>query len=65
MLVFVLYGRDLKPGLGFTIFQIKCRFCDEAWQEQLNCAEAEWRKNFDQLRVEAFLLRLHLSLFSN
>lgn len=45
-----LYGRSLKPDQGFTIFQLKRRFCDEAW---LSHSEAKWRKKLDQLRTVA------------
>ena len=52
VLLLRLYGRELKPDQGFTIFQLKRRFCEEAWQEQLDRSEAKWRKKFDQLRAE-------------
>jgi hypothetical protein len=53
VLLLRLYGRELKPDQGFTIFQLKRRFCEEAWQEQLDRSEAKWRKKLDQLRAAA------------
>jgi hypothetical protein len=53
VLLLRLYGRELKPDQGFTIFQLKRRFCEEAWQEQLDHSEAQWRKKLDQLRAAA------------
>jgi hypothetical protein len=44
--------------------QLKRRFCEEAWQEQLNRSEAKRRKKLDQYRVAAWLQRFHLLLFS-
>ena len=46
-------GRELKPDQGFTIFQLKRRFCEEAWQEQFDRSEAKWCKKLDQLRAAA------------
>jgi hypothetical protein len=33
LLLLRLYGKELDPEQGVTIFQLKQRFCDEAWQE--------------------------------
>jgi Transposase DDE domain len=52
VLLLRLYGRDLKPDQGFTIFQLKRRFCEEAWQEQFDRSEAKWRKKLDEIRAE-------------
>lgn len=46
-----LYGKELDPEQGVTIFQLKQRFCDEAWQEQLDRSDAKWRKKLDQYRA--------------
>jgi hypothetical protein len=48
-----LYGKEMKPDEGFTIFQLKRRFCEGAWQAQLDLSETEWRKKLDQLRAAA------------
>jgi hypothetical protein len=53
VLLLRVYGRELKPDQGFTIFQLKRRFCEEAWQEQFDRSEAKWRKKLDQLRAAA------------
>jgi len=52
VLLLRLYGRELKPDQGFTIFQLKRRFCEEVWQEQLDRSEARWRKKLDEIRAE-------------
>jgi Transposase DDE domain len=48
-----LYGKEMNPDQGFTIFRLKRRFCEEAWQEQLDRSETKWRKKLDQLRAAA------------
>jgi hypothetical protein len=48
-----IYGKELAPDQGVTIFQLKQRFSEEVWQEQLDRSEARWRKKLDQLRVAA------------
>ena len=48
-----LYGKELDPDQGFTIFQLKRRFCDQAWQEQLDRSEAKWRKKLDEYKAAA------------
>jgi len=53
LLLLRLYGEELDPEQGITIFQLKQRFCEEAWQEQLDRSEARWRKKLDQLRAAA------------
>ena len=53
VLLLRLDGREMNLDQGFTIFQLKRRFCDEAWQEQLDRSEAKWRKKLDQLRAAA------------
>ena len=45
LLLLRLYGKELDPEQGFTIFQLKQRFPEEAWQEQLDRSETKWRKN--------------------
>jgi hypothetical protein len=44
LLLLRLYGKELDPDRGFTIFQLKRQFCDQTWQEQLDRSEAKWRK---------------------
>jgi hypothetical protein len=53
LLLLRLYGKELDPEQGVTIFQLKQRFCDEAWQEQLDRSDAKWRKKLNQYRAAA------------
>jgi hypothetical protein len=53
LLLLRLYGKEMNPNQGFTIFQLKRRFCEEARQEQLDRSEAKWRKKLGQLRAVA------------
>ena len=53
LLLVRLYGKELEVDQGVTIFQLKQRFSEEVWQEQLNRSETKWRKKLDQLRVAA------------
>jgi hypothetical protein len=53
LLLVRLYGKELEPDQGTTIFQLKQRFSQEVWQEQLNRSETKWRKKLDQLRAAA------------
>jgi len=53
LLLVRLYGKELEPDQGITIFQLKRRFSEEVWQEQLDRSEARWRKKLDQLRAAA------------
>jgi hypothetical protein len=46
-----LYGTELDPDQGFTIFQLERRFCDDVWQEQLDRSDAKRRKKFDEYRA--------------
>ena len=48
-----LYGKELDPDQGYTIFQLKRRFCDQTWQEQLDRSEAKWRKKLDEYKAVA------------
>lgn len=53
LLLLRLYGKELDPEQGVTIFQLKQRFCDQAWQEQLDHSDARWRKKLDQYKAAA------------
>lgn len=53
LLLLRLYGTELSPDQGFTIFQLKRQFCDDVWQEQLDRSDAKWRKKFDEYRMAA------------
>jgi hypothetical protein len=53
VLLLRLYGKEIGPDQGFTIFRLKRRFCAETWQDQLDRSEAKWRKKLDQLRAAA------------
>jgi len=48
-----LYGKELDPDQGFTIFQLKRHFCDQAWEEQIDRSEAKWRKKLDEYKAAA------------
>jgi hypothetical protein len=53
LLLLRLYGKELNPDQGFTIFRLKQQFLDEVWQEQLDRSDAKWRKKLDQYRAAA------------
>ena len=53
LLLLRLYGKDLKPDEGFTIYQLKRQFCDDIWQERLDRSDAKWRKRLDQYEAAA------------
>jgi hypothetical protein len=52
LLLVRLYGKESDPDQGVTIFQLKQRFSDEVWQEQLDRSETRWRKKLDEIRAE-------------
>jgi Transposase DDE domain len=53
VLLLRLYGKELDPDQGFTIFQLKRKFCDDSWQEQLDRSDARWRKKLDEYKAAA------------
>ena len=53
LLLLNLYGKELDPDKGFTLFRLKQRFTDEVWQEQLDRSDARWRKKLDKYRAAA------------
>lgn len=53
LLLLRLYGKELDPDQGFTIFRLKQQFADEVWQEHLDRSDAQWRKKLDQYRAAA------------
>lgn len=53
LLLLRLYGKDLQPDEGFTIYQLKRQFCDDIWQERLDRSDAKWRKRLDQYEAAA------------
>jgi hypothetical protein len=53
LLLLRLFGKELDPDEGFTIFQLKQRFCEQTWQEQLDRSDAKWRKKLDQFKAAA------------
>ncbi len=53
LLLLRLYGKELDPEQGFTLFRRKQRFCEEAWQERLDRSDANWRKRLNQHRAAA------------
>lgn len=53
LLLLRLFGKELDPDEGFTIFQLKQRFCEQTWQEQLDRSDTKWRKKLDQFKAAA------------
>lgn len=53
LLLVRLYGKELEVDQRVTIFQLKQRFSEEVWREQLARSETRWRKKLDQLRAAA------------
>jgi hypothetical protein len=53
LLLLRLYGRELSPTEGFTLWQLKRRFIDDVYQEQQNRSDHRWQKKLDQSRAAA------------
>lgn len=53
LLLLRLYGKELDPDQGFTIFRLKQQFAADVWQEQLDRSDAKWRKKLDKYRAAA------------
>jgi hypothetical protein len=53
LLLLRLYGRQLSPTEGFTLWQRKRRFIEEVYQEHQNRSDQRWQKKLDQYRTAA------------
>jgi IS4 transposase len=53
LLLLRLYGRELEPEQGATIYALKQRFSEEVLQEHLERTERKWRRRLEQARAAA------------
>lgn len=53
LLLLRLYGRELEPEQGATIYALKQRFSEEVLHEQLERTERKWRRKLEQARAAA------------
>jgi hypothetical protein len=53
LLLLHLYGRQLSPTEGFTLWQLKLRFIEDVYQEHQNRSDQRWQKKLDQYRTAA------------
>ena len=53
LLLLRLYGRELSPVEGFTLWQLKRRFIEDVYQEQQTRSDQRWQKKLDQHRAAA------------
>ncbi len=53
LLLLRLYGKELDPDQGFTVYQLRRRFSDDIWQEQLDRSDAKWRKKLNEYKAAA------------
>jgi hypothetical protein len=53
LLLLRLYGRELSPAEGFTLWQLKRRFIEDVYQEQQNRSDQRWQKKLDQYKAAA------------
>ena len=53
LLLLRLYGRELSPTEGFTLWKLKRRFIDEVYQEHQTRSDQRWQKKLDQHRAAA------------
>jgi hypothetical protein len=53
LLLLRLYGRELSPTEGFTLWKLKRRFIDDVYQEQQTRSDQRWQKKLDQHRAAA------------
>jgi hypothetical protein len=53
LLLLRLYGRDLEPEQGATLFALKQRFSEEVLQEHLHRTERKWKEKLKQARAAA------------
>jgi len=53
LLLLRLYGSELEAERRFSLFNLKHRFMEDAFKEQLDRSKRRWREKLDQLRVAA------------
>ncbi len=53
LLLLRLYGRDLEPERGATIYTLKQRFSQDVMQEQMERNERKWKEKLRQARAAA------------
>jgi len=53
LLLLRLYGAEMRPEVGYPIWQLKQRFLEEVYQEQHHRSEQRWRKKLDQYKAAA------------
>jgi hypothetical protein len=53
LLLLRLYGRELEPEQGATIYALKQRFSEEVLHEHLERTERKWRRKLEQARAAA------------
>lgn len=53
LLLLRLYGKELDPDQGFTVYQLRRRFSDDIYQELLDRSEAKWRKKLNEYKAAA------------
>jgi hypothetical protein len=53
LLLLRLYGLELKPERGASLFALKQRFIEEAYQEQSDRAEARYEKKLERYKRAA------------
>jgi hypothetical protein len=53
LLLLRLYGSELEPGQSASLFALKQRFIEEAYQEQFDRTESRFKKKLEQLKRAA------------
>jgi hypothetical protein len=53
LLLLRLYGRELDPEKGASLFELKQRFTMEVFKEQADRSENKWRKKLEKLQAAA------------
>jgi len=53
LLLLRLYGSELEGDQSASLFALKQRFIEEAYQEQFDRAESRFKKKFERLRRAA------------
>jgi hypothetical protein len=53
-----LYGQELEPDQGFTIFRLKQQVADEVWSEQLDRSDVKWRKKTRSIQGGRLIAKL-------
>jgi hypothetical protein len=53
LLLLCLYGRELSPTEGLTLWQLKRRFIGDVYQEHQRRSDQRWQRKLDQSRAAA------------